>query len=299
METQNNKKLNSVSGGMLFTILMLVFIIFSFLFQSIVGAIIKPTEKAYVYICSLSSPLVLAGMTIFISVKYKEERREIFPIRKFSLMSLLYTALIGGGMLFAFGFINGLIVKLIEAMGLMVSELNIALDTPLDSIISLVVIALLPAITEELFFRGVVINSIKSDNKLSIAFLSAFIFALYHCSATQFVYQFIYGFILAILFMYSKSLIPTMIVHFMNHFLILTFEFFKLNVNLYNILIIIGGLVAVVVPVTLILINLLKGDHAEKKPLKERDSARFIVPFGLFGILFCLVIAISNLFMVA
>ena len=90
-------------------------------------------------------------------------------------------------------------------------------------------LAVLPAIFEELFFRGILLNSLISGGKLFAVIVSSLCFAVYHCSITQLLYQFIFGIAFSLLALNSKSIFPCILTHFLNNFIILTAYYFKIE----------------------------------------------------------------------
>lgn len=83
---------------------------------------------------------------------------------------------------------------------------------------SLLVIALLPAIFEELAFRGLILFNLRKDaGDIRSVFIVGFVFALFHGSPEQTVYQFICGCIFALLAIRSGSVLPGMLIHFLNN----------------------------------------------------------------------------------
>lgn len=84
--------------------------------------------------------------------------------------------------------------------------------------LALFVIALLPALGEELLMRGNVLPGLTSRGALFGVFISALLFSLMHANPMQTGYQFCLGAVLAVLFMLSGSLVPCVAVHFLNNF---------------------------------------------------------------------------------
>lgn len=80
------------------------------------------------------------------------------------------------------------------------------------------VIALLPAVGEELLMRGNVLPGLASRGAVFGVFVSALLFSLMHANPVQTAYQFCIGAVLAVLFMISRSLVPCVAVHFLNNF---------------------------------------------------------------------------------
>lgn len=97
-------------------------------------------------------------------------------------------------------------------------------------ILGILLYALIPAIGEELIFRGVVFRGLNSrySNVISIVFSSA-MFALFHMSLQQVFYQFLLGMIMAWLVLKTDSLISSMIVHFTSNFIVVTMEFVRIK----------------------------------------------------------------------
>ena len=85
-------------------------------------------------------------------------------------------------------------------------------------IITLIGLALIPAIGEELMFRGYLMNvfSQKSNYHNGIA-VSALIFALVHFNLTNFFYYFVLGVVMGYIYFWGRNLIFPIIIHFINN----------------------------------------------------------------------------------
>ncbi len=88
-------------------------------------------------------------------------------------------------------------------------------------LITIIGLALIPAIGEELMFRGYFMQLFnqKSNPHNGIA-LSALLFALIHFNITNFFYYFVLGVVLGYMYYWGKNLIFPIIVHFINNALI-------------------------------------------------------------------------------
>jgi len=85
-------------------------------------------------------------------------------------------------------------------------------------ILNLLVLGILPAVCEELMFRGVVLQGFRKNFSDKIAIVvSALMFALFHSNLQQLIYPFILGLILGWIAIRSGSLIISMIVHLTNN----------------------------------------------------------------------------------
>lgn len=92
-------------------------------------------------------------------------------------------------------------------------------------IVDIVLVALLPAICEELVFRGTIMNGLKKYGTTLMIVLSGLIFSIMHLSIEQSIYQFVLGMVLASVSMITGSVVASMILHFFNNALVLALNF--------------------------------------------------------------------------
>ena len=84
--------------------------------------------------------------------------------------------------------------------------------------ITLFVVALMPAICEEMMFRGFIFSAFRKKYKITAAILLvAVLFGVYHMSVVRFFTTALLGAALAITVYYSGSIFPAMLMHFCNN----------------------------------------------------------------------------------
>lgn len=91
--------------------------------------------------------------------------------------------------------------------------------TPLKVIAIVFGAAVLPAVFEEWFFRGILqrdLTKLVRNDYLAIV-ITSIVFSLIHFDMANFVSRFILGLLLGLLFFYSKSLWVNILVHFLNN----------------------------------------------------------------------------------
>lgn len=94
-------------------------------------------------------------------------------------------------------------------------------NTVWDFLAGVFIMAILPAVTEELLFRGVILNGLNSKLSQNRAVIfSALMFMLIHGSLQQTVYQFILGLLLGYTFVKTNNLLYPMLLHFFNNFIV-------------------------------------------------------------------------------
>ena len=124
--------------------------------------------------------------------------------------------------------------KMFELWGMEPNNLGLPINTVGWYFLNLLILGVLPAICEELLFRGVVFKGLKEkfSGVVSI-FLSALLFALIHQSIQQFVYPFILGLVLAFVYEKTNNLIYSILIHMFNNFTTITLMFLQ-ELNIIN-----------------------------------------------------------------
>ncbi len=224
--------------------------------------------------------------TIIVLLIYKKNNKEEkILLKKFNPKYLLFSFLLAFGMMFGFGFINSAFANAMEKLGANISTTTLDLSSFPKYILCVLTFSLAPAIFEEITFRHLILKGIKG-NIIIGSLLSALCFALYHLSLSQLIYQFIYGFFLSVLAIKSGSIIPSILAHFLNNFIVITLEYFKININLYCPWIILIGLFLMAIFTFFTLIY-----KREKKDEKVK-----VIPFILgasFGLITCISIMVG------
>jgi len=95
----------------------------------------------------------------------------------------------------------------------------LVMDSPVDFVINLMLMALLPAIGEELFFRAIIQNELLVffDKKDVAIILTAIIFSAFHMQFDGFLPRFFLGLILGYAYYWSGSIWVSISLHFINN----------------------------------------------------------------------------------
>ena len=162
---------------------------------------------------------------------------------KFKMKWHTYLLVIGIGIVSLFGlqYFIGAVDNFLELLGypLQVAspDLPESLTNPKSyGIFSLavIVVALLPAICEEILFRGVVLNGLRTRfGDIASIFLSALMFALMHQNLQQLVYPFLLGSVMGWIVLRTGSIASSIIVHFCNNFLTILFTYLS-NISSFS-----------------------------------------------------------------
>lgn len=124
-------------------------------------------------------------------------------------------------------------MKASEEQASRITSLLLGTGTIMDLFSNLLVIALLPAIGEELFFRGIVQKQFEelAQNRTAAIVLTALLFSALHMQFFGFIPRFVLGVFLGFLYQWSGTIWLPVIAHFINNAgaVILTWAFTRSN----------------------------------------------------------------------
>lgn len=126
-----------------------------------------------------------------------------------------------------FGFSNfiNIISDFLTKIGFNSPEAALPINTFYWFLINVVLLAFIPAIMEELIFRGMIFNGLRKKGFKIATIISAVMFATIHLSIKQFVFPIIMGVVFSFVLEKTGSLVYTMIVHFCNNFFVLLISY--------------------------------------------------------------------------
>lgn len=219
-----NQKLNSQTAGLAFSINVVAYVLVSLLVSVIlIAANLSAESDVHKYISYLVAPVAIAA-GCFATLKYKKQTvREVAPVKCHFKYYIIAVILIFG-LLFSLSKLNGLTLEFLKLLGYTAREDGAYLPSLKGGLIvpALLVIAVLPAIFEEFLFRGVLSRNIReSVGDIRAIFIVGFCFSLFHGSPEQTVYQFISGCAFSFLAIRAESILPSMLMHFINNALII------------------------------------------------------------------------------
>lgn len=151
----------------------------------------------------------------------------------------------------AAGYISDKLFLLLGSLGLNLRE-NAAVITDAPAVYYIILfIATVPiaALTEEYFYRGIVLNSLTRYNKIFALIFQSVLFGLLHGNPRQFLYAVCGGLFLGILTLECGSVLFAVIIHMVNNafaFLYLYLDIFPPVQSALNIIIFTGGITGLV-----------------------------------------------------
>ena len=230
---------NESSSGLMFLLALFVPSLLMFFVLLVCGGIwgkdFTTTHKTFYYVlCFLVPQIGMLASFFFVSERKKVNYAKANQINfKINIWALAIVVVIGIVCLYGFTPLINWFDHVVEGWGYKTSMSNdmiySLINSPLKLIAGLLYIALLPAIVEELTFRGVITNGLKKQGVVTQIALSAVMFALMHQNLQQLIYQLFLGAIMAYITVRCGSIIYTMILHFMNNAVILIVSYASKN----------------------------------------------------------------------
>ncbi len=247
-------------AGLSYTLFAFAYVGVAFLFLLLPVGEDKPDW--YLYCTFLVSPaaflLVIGWYFSFTKTSFKVFFKEQRCHPKYYLLA--FTLQLG---LLSLGELNGLFLKLLGGFGYEDSGIAIPATKGLGLLGVLLVVAVLPAVAEEFFFRGVFQREMRSFSLPMQVLLCGGLFALYHQNPAQTVYQLCCGGAFALIAARSGSFLPTVLSHFLNNAVVIIL--YALGVESYPLAVYIPLMLTAGVSLVGTLLYLIFFDKGEKK----------------------------------
>lgn len=221
-------------SGLTFSLAAILPVLLSFVFLLIlafsgVASQENYTEKDWYIYASYLLPQLAMAIIIFLYFRAKKTtiKAEVKAQNCHWKYYVLAIALQFG--LFSLSSLNNLFLEFLKNFGYQDTSLLLPSMEGFGLIGVLLVVAVLPAIFEEMIFRGLLFKGLKSFGSVGAVLLCGGLFALYHQNPAQTIYQFCCGVAFALVVLRAGSIFPTMLSHFLNNALILILTKFEIT----------------------------------------------------------------------
>ena len=181
----------------------------------------------------LSPTIFIVYFFVYNSVKKVSNKEALSDGQKISLLPISISMVLAVICIFLFTPFMNLIDYWFECLGYTVDN-TIPLYQKMTTsggyfFLGVFIFALLPAIAEELIFRGIIQKSLSTKlNGIATIALTTIMFTLMHGALQQTVYQLIVGIMLSYMMCVGGSIIYSIILHFFNNFFVLLFSTFDI-----------------------------------------------------------------------
>lgn len=283
--------LSSMLGALLLFIVMLVMAIFGMMKEG------YETTQWYLYFCYIlppvSSVLIVGYYLRYIKKPVKTAVKEQKCHYKYFLLAIALQ--IG---LLSLSELNGIFVTFLKKFGYKGADVVLPSVDGFGFVGVFFVIGIMAPVAEEILFRGVVLDGLKSGfSTLVAALVCGALFSLYHQNPVQTAYQFCCGVAYALLAVRAGSVLPTILAHFLNNAYILILYKCGVQAIPYAVLLplmIVSAICLVATVTYLIFFDKKKQSTLELAPQKGEKKNFFI--FASVGLFVCTITWISGLF---
>ena len=192
--------------------------------SAIIAGTVDMNSNLYIYLCYL---IPQAGYITVFTVNYYRygykinnlvEKENVRPLE------YLFAIILAVGVLFFALLPNSYVQTLIVNLGSSSTTVVPVMEKWYDYLLCTLTICVLPSIGEELIFRKAFCDGLKDVADYKTILLCALCFSLSHLNLAQTVHQFFFGAILGFVYVKTRNVTLTMIMHFINNALALFLE---------------------------------------------------------------------------
>jgi membrane protease YdiL (CAAX protease family) len=156
----------------------------------------------------------LPAALIFLILLRRFPRADKLPVDRLGLWELLQAAVFTLGTTFLFNILTLNLVSLLEGLTGADTVDRVAASDATTPVWSMVIFSvLIPPVCEELLFRKLLLNRLRSLGDVSAVYLSALAFSLFHANFYQMIYAFALGIFFAVVVLLTGSIRDTILLH--------------------------------------------------------------------------------------
>lgn len=193
---------------------MTIVILTIFIFLAQIGVKVFFNEN-FGYLSILLSQICVVAIPALIYFAAKDRRIGDYvtlPSKSFLSIPIAVITVVSANIMTQY--INFPIIKLID----LPVDNNAIYNTTYELIITIILMCIIPAMFEEILFRGIILEELSGRfTRRGAIFITALIFAVVHLDFSNLIPQFVLGAILCHITIAEKSVLTAMIAHFTNN----------------------------------------------------------------------------------
>ncbi len=258
------------------------------LFGVKIADIFMQSAQVVVYVATFS---VSFFVYYFMAIRGKDSIKNYCLIKMPEKKGWLSDIFICYFIMFVVSFLQSFVFSMLEEVGIKIDDLPLEAPKTIEGTIILFVgLCVLPAIFEELIFRGNSAGALKKYGTFSFIFISSVSFSLMHSRIIQFPYALAGGIIIGYLCLKYNSVIVCMAFHFFSNFLSFIQLILMERGPLLSKIGVLIPFLAVIIGIVFLLIKSQKGFNLKEKEegLKPSEILKITLSCGgFYGFLVC------------
>lgn len=292
------ENLTAGDSGVLYSFAIISALIISIIFSTAALVASNGDQSIFKTDAVIILNFILSPIAILLAIGVLRLKRNspiisALDVKSFDKFSLLATILITLGLTFGLAEVNTIFVNALQKLGLEVTAPSLPSLSFGGVLASIVCVCIIPAVVEEVLFRGLILSGLKSTGTAFAIVLSGALFSLFHMSPAQTIYQFIVGVVYAVIMIYGKNILYCIGMHLFNNlYIVLNYYFWGFTLSgILKPIITVLGLIALVAGIVLIVY---KGSKQERKAEEKQNQVNFILG-AVLGIITALAMWITAL----
>lgn len=277
------------ASGIAFSLAAVLPTILSVIFLLAVGAGDYTQTDWFLYVSYLLPQVAFAITAIWFLFYTKTPIKSVVKSQKCKPRYFLLALLLQVGLLFL-SELNALFLQFLGNFGYEDPGITLPSMDGFGFVGVLLVVAVAPAVCEEIMFRGVLLNGLKSFGKVGSVLLCGALFALYHQNPAQTLYQFCCGVAFALIAVRSGSVLPTVLAHFFNNAFILLLTKFGVEsfiAPVFALIILISPICLIVSLVWIFAFDKKKDDENEQPTTLDKGERKRFFIYASVGLAIC------------
>ena len=195
--------------------------------------LVSPLTAGWGMFGIICTQLAVAGTAILFAVIIKADLKETFPMKLPRIKYFIGAVFTYGGIYLFTLSVSMVMMLLFPQMHETVEGLSTLTQIMPHPAAAILVIAIMPAVCEELLMRGFILSSFKGHNKILAIVIVGVMFGILHFDPYRFVPTAILGMVSAYIVIKTKSLVLPMLYHLVNNTLSVIAMYTLNNVDLY------------------------------------------------------------------
>ena len=168
MKSNERFPLTPKNGGVAYMAMIVLYLFITFIGQTVAAATFGNDSVVYIAVCSTFSLIAMFAviMVKLFTAKEKSIAKTIY-LTSFDWIFLIFALILSVGMFLGLGFVNDAFVNVLRRVGVYVPSTYIPLNNGMQLFGFSVLLALFPAVVEEIFFRGILLDCLKGDKPVT------------------------------------------------------------------------------------------------------------------------------------
>lgn len=228
-----------------------------FTYEQLSDPFLGLNNTAYMWLYSGVYTFSMLVPTVVVSLCFKKKFMPFSPTKPVPFGVAFFGLIAAVGVCMLSNIINSYVLTFFSEIGLSVPDApQTMVNTPASLAINLFAIAVLPALLEEMIYRGYILRTLRPYGNWFAVIISSLLFSLMHGNLRQIPFAFIVGLVLGLLYVVTDNIWLPIAVHFTNNAISVLMEYFGFSlpeeyVGVFYALVIYGlvfvGIVAAVV----------------------------------------------------